>query len=168
MEIAKPTQEAAKRRLQDSLVIIGSGILVFGAWSLIKVILLIYTQDTATQSHFFGLDQEEVPVYVMYLAVGIIAFFDLVSRIFVCISARAEGFGRRKGYVYLVIAGFMALLSTLSVITSATALAALDASFFERIVTLTIEATSVFILVLLIVNSIRLKLLTRKAAQETE
>lgn len=165
MEVAKPTQEATKRRLQDSLVIIGSGILVFGAWSLLKVVLLIFTQNVDTVLHLFGLEQDDAPLFVSYTAIGILIFFELVFRLFICLSARAEGFGRRKGYAYLVITGIMAILSTLSVVASAQALAALDASFFDRIVTLTIEATSAFILVLLIVNSIRLKRLTRKAAQ---
>ena len=139
---------------------------MFGAWSLIKVLLLIFMQDVETQRHFFYVDQGKEPMYIVYTAIGIITFLDLASRLFICFSARAEGFGRRRGYAYLVITGLMAILSTLSVITSARALAALDASFFDRIVTLTIEATSVFILVLLIVNSIRLKRLERSTSQE--
>lgn len=155
-----------KRRLQDSLVVIGTGILVFGAWTLLKFLLLIFLQDAESQRQFFHMDQEDVPLYIIYIALGIIATFDLGSRLFVYLSARAEGFGRRKGYAYLLIAGIMAILSTLSVITAAQALVAIDAGFFESLVTLTIEGTSAVILVMLIVNSVRLKRLTRATGRE--
>ena len=151
---------AERRRLQDILVVCGTGIILFGAWTILKLVLLIVTHDEATQRVLLDID-DEIPLFLMYFMFGLIGIIDILFRCFVGFSARAEGYGRRKAYAYIPLAAFMVVMGVLSVVASAVALVRIDATRFDTISTLIIEATSVLIWATLIVSSVRLKRLDK-------
>ena len=159
--MGKPqTQQATIRRLQDTLVVLGTGVIAFGVWTLVKSILL-YTLGNAHFREQMGQPATAMALEFIYVAVGIGTLCELGFRLYVGLSARAEGFGKRKGWGYIVVVGIMALFSLLSVVVATRALIFLETDAMDFVVTLGIEGTSFVLLVLLIYSSVKLKKIMR-------
>lgn len=163
----EPTRQARIRRLQDTLAISGVGTIAFGAWSLAKIALVFLFLGGNTNSLLLQLASEEASrqlieaegdafAFAIFAFVIFAACIDLGMRLYVGLSARAEGHGRQKGVFYLVVAGLLATSSAFSII-----LAALGSVEFltllDAVVSIAIEATSLGVLVLMISCSIRLR-----------
>ena len=160
----KPTYDAQRRRLEDTLVVIGTGVVAFGAWTLLKTVLLwvLYGNDVQRMLIDAGTD---LPTIVLYIFSLIPLVFDLALRLFVGFSARAEGNGRHKGPVYLGVAALFALSSALSVGSAAWLLLAWEADLIDTVITIVIEATQLALLVQLIVCSVRLRRMNKEDGQ---
>ena len=103
--------EKKLRRSQVTLVTLGSGVILFGVWSVVKSLLYFRTNlfaDLDTQ-----IEPELLP-YVKLAAVVIVALFvlaDLGIRLKIGRRARAEGMGRRQKNGYLILAALIVLVN---------------------------------------------------------
>jgi hypothetical protein len=106
-------KEIQLRRWQNMLTISGMGVIVFGAWSVLKtILLLVFRQELVS-----NIPDDIVERVILYVLVGVLLLIDFSVRLFVGLSARAEGFGKKKGWAYLVIAVLIALSSVSSLVT---------------------------------------------------
>ena len=153
------TEQARIRRLQDTLAIVGIGVIAFGAWSLAKMTLYFLMYDEAAQRQMFGISNE-ISMQAYYITFAVFALIDLAIRLYVGLSARSEGHGKRKGSAYLVIAAIMAATSVASVILLALGFST-SPWIIDVIMSVLIEATSAATLVLMIFCAARLRRLNR-------
>ena len=95
-------KEVKMRRYQNLLTVSGLGVIMFGVWSVLRTILLLFFQQNAVSQAF---NDESVTVRILsYTILAVMLLADSLSRLFVGLSARAEGFGKKKGYAYIVFA----------------------------------------------------------------
>ena len=89
------------RRNSRTLVDLGTGIIIFGFWSIVKLatytLLEIPIYDL---SEYDDLDQTDLPIIMAVLYVMLAA--DVIVRLIVGLNARAEGRGRSRSAFYLV------------------------------------------------------------------
>lgn len=150
------TREAHSRRLMDNLVIVGGGVIAFGAWTLVKMVLLFVLQSEQAIREMFQMELEfSWPVVVLGLA--IVTVVDLALRLYIGLSAWAEGHGRHKGPVYLVVVALTILGTAMSVYIDVLTYLA---SPLDMVVALTIDVTSLATLVLLLASAICLRRLS--------
>jgi len=150
----------------------GAGVMLFGAWSGIKALILcLFQQDRLLR--MLGEEAAENPkLYLLatYIALAIFFAVDLLLRVYVGRAARAEGFGRRKrGYGYIIAAALLALGSFLSMAGSVAFLQ--DASqyydsWLDVAVSFAVDATSAVVLAEVAIAGIRVKKLTRGGEKE--
>ena len=149
------TEQAKKRRIQDTLSIAGSAVIAFGIWSLAKIGLFLTFANENALSWLLGLDKDSLTTAVC-VSLIVVAVIDVIVRLYVGMSARAEGRGMKKGPFYLVVAAIVALANASSLVAIA-----LSASFalspLSMIIPIAIEATAIAALVLVISSSIRLR-----------
>ena len=153
------TLQARVRRLQDTLSIVGIGVIAFASWSLVKSVLLLLLYDEETQRQFYSIN-DSISMHDFYIAFVIIVGIDLAIRLYVGLSARAEGRGKRKGAVYLVIATILAITSVVGIAFVLLGMSS-GPSLFDMFMTVVIEATSVATLVLMVFCALRLRRLNR-------
>ena len=153
------TQQARIRRLQDTLIIAGGGVIAFGVWSLAKLALFFVFVDESQLRQLLGLG-DSIPMTPLYIAAGIVVLIDLAVRAYVGLSARSEGRGQKKSPFYLVVAIFVALLNASSVIAPLFG-APVGLSILDSVVSVVIEATSLTALVLVIYCSVCLRRLDK-------
>lgn len=158
---AEPTRQAQVRRLQDTLAVVGGGVIAFGMWSLVKSVLLIALLNEEAVIQVFQLDSD-TPMSIVFIAIIFAICFDLAIRVFVGLSARAEGHGEKKGNLYLIIAVFIAAANAIS-IASFVFGSTVYLSMFDAAVSIAIDATSFVTLVLMIRCAVRLRQLNRQA-----
>ena len=102
--------EKELRRKQVTLVTLGTGVILFGVWSVVKSLLYFRT------NLFADLDTQAEPELLPYMlaTVVIVALFvlaDLGIRLKIGRRARAEGMGRRQKNGYLILAALIVLVN---------------------------------------------------------
>ena len=103
---------------------------------------------------------------ILYSIFGSIILFDFLLRLYVGLSARAEGFGKKKGYAYIVVAFLIAIASLFSIVmiffdirfTGVT-------SLMELIVSIIVEITSAVVMIELIAAAFTVKKLNRELGE---
>lgn len=154
------TSGAQMRRLQDTLIVAGAGVVAFSLWSMVKTAMFLALTDDAQLLELLGLD---IPtVNILYITAGVIVVIDLAIRTYVGLSARAEGRGKRKSPVYLIVAAICAVLNAYSAIAIVLG-SSVTVSVLDAVISIAIEATSLLALILVIYCSVRLRAL-RKAS----
>ncbi len=162
--------EQKLRRNQNALVILGAGVIAFGFWSGIKTILVYFLQTDKMNEIAAELGEgvgNIPPMLLLWIIVSVILGIDLLLRLYVGLSARAEGFGRKRGRAYLVVAALMIVFFAAAIIFSITSFS-LDNydSILDAVVTFAVDLTTMITLRELFVAAIRVKKLTRALEKE--
>ena len=148
--------EVKIRRLESNMITIGTGIIAFGFWGFIKFILsylLLGAQSV-------GIADDE---FRTVIAVSVWGFAILTPLVYLWIglSARAEGRGKRKSILYLLMVGWIIFFSSIVLLLELYSLTAMK-DWFEIIVTLIIDLTRFVFLIELMVYSISLRKLRKQ------
>lgn len=102
------------RRLRISLMTLGSGVLAFGVWSILKSYLYLWVDPVSMEDFNTSAQYESAVMIVFYVMYTFCMLLDLLLRVYVSRGAHAMGMGRKKGIVYIVVLSLMLLLSVLS------------------------------------------------------
>ena len=152
-------KERKMRRYRNLLTVSGLGVIIFGLWSVLKTILLLFMKEGILSE----IPDDTFVRVMFFLILGGILLVDVLIRLYVGLSARAEGFGKKKGYAYVVIAILMALASLTSLV-----LIFFDSneqSIWELIVSVIVEATSLVVTIELLVAAFTVKKLKKELGE---
>ena len=132
------------RRESSTLVVLGTGVMVFGIWSIIKLI-----GTFAFRIPLFTASEEEdlgsVGMLFAIIIAVILVSVDVLLRIFVGIRARREGEGKKAGKAYLVFLVLMIIVSVISVAVEIDAVLSAERDFFDSYANLIMELTSLVV-----------------------
>ena len=150
------------RKLESDLTTIGTGVIAFGFWGFLKFILSYLFLGAQS----VGIDGDE---YITVIAVFVWAVAILIPLVYLWIgmSARAEGRGKRKSALYLFMVGWIIFVSTIAILMELYSLSKLK-DWFEIIVTLIIDLTRYVFLIELMVYSISLRKLRKEQSRGEE
>ena len=146
---------AIKNKIEINLITTGTGLMFFGLWTFIKFFLTIV---------FLGVEyddntSDEVKLIATIITIIAVA---IVSALFcyVGLSARAEGKGKKKSVVYLIVNGFLLFFHILIIILGAVSLL-FGENIFTIVVTIIIDATAAVLMSEVMINSIKLRKIRR-------
>ena len=151
--------EKELRRKQVTLVTLGTGVILFGVWSVVKSLLYFRT------NLFADLDTQVEPELLPYMlaTVVIVALFvlaDLGIRLKIGRRARAEGMGRRQKNGYLILAALIVLVNIIGDLLGVYALlkyGVSEQSGPDYIVSVLVDLSSTVLLAELIVTVLRVR-----------
>ncbi len=169
--------ERELRRNQNLLYCVGTGVIMFGLWSVIKGIMTIFLQKdeliVMLETVKASLTPDQADYFVstftlVCIIIGIIIGVLLLMHICVGLSARKEGMGRRKKdrVGYLVVAFILLVLSVALVVPEIPALFKGVDDLLDEIVTVIVDVTSIVVILELIVTGIKVRILKRKLNEE--
>lgn len=170
------------RKSQNTLVIVGTGIIVFGFWTVLKTLGKVYlnrSEYIAQIREFAGTSMMEVSdnlifwvllfLAVCYLSLGI------VTRLIIGLSAISEGRDRRHGFIYLPLTVLMILLglhdtvySIDMFINTVTETEAEAGSTDFHMASVIIQLTSIIMMIQMIFSAVRVKKYRRKKRKKKE
>lgn len=146
---------AIKNKIEINLITTGTGLMFFGLWTFIKFFLTTV---------FLGIEyddntSDEVKLIATIITIIAVA---IVSALFcyVGLSARAEGKGKKKSVVYLIVNGFILFFHILIIILEAAALL-FGENILTIIITMIIDATAAVLMSEVMINSIKLRKIRR-------
>ena len=160
------------RKSQNTLIVVGSGIILFGVWSAVKMLSMLFLLRKETVEGILSITGpvEELPEAVIFwVVVGIIIIIMAVIlgiRLYMGMSAIAEGRGKRRSPLYILIALFIIISDIVFLITAFfTAEASQQLGALTRnqsISTMIIDATSMIMLIEMVISALKVRKLKRK------
>ena len=156
--------EKELRHSRSVLHILGTGVIAFTLWGFVKtiMILLLVPMDTTAAE-----PASEVTAGAVVFLVLLLLFFLLLlgSRLYIGMSARAEGKGERRGSAYVMIAFLFSLIQILLFIL--TLVYSFKTGFSERTVSETaagfiVEISSMVTMEELVFTAMKVKRLTKQ------
>ena len=152
-------KERELRRYQNLLTVSGLGVIAFGVWSVLKTLLVFFFN----KEEFGEMPEETWARVIMFVILGALLLIVFLIHLFVGLSARAEGFGKKKGYAYIVVAILMTCMSVASIVMIF--LEIKETSIMELTVSLIVEATSLIVMIELLVAAFTVKKLRRELGE---
>ena len=152
------------RRLESRLRSSGLAFIVFGVWSIVKIIMMITMSPIAEIAEIEG--AEELKGKIMLFLILAVLFFtgiEIIFRLFVGLSAMGEAKGKRKRIIYLIFAFIYLAYYGVNVVYSIIYMMSLvsGSGFYSFISSLILDSTTVFMLIMIITSSIKLRKLRR-------
>lgn len=151
-------KEVKMRRYQNLLMISGLGVIAFGLWTILKTILLLFVKENTLAE----LPDSLARVIFIVVLVVVLAV-DFLFRLFIGLSARAEGQGKKKGYAYIVFAILLAIFSLASVVLIFFDVG--ETSILELTVSVIVEVTSLIVVIELLVAAFTVKKLRKELGE---
>ena len=158
--------ETERRRRQIALSTLGSGVIVFGAWSILKTLLYLWvTPSAAALPDDISPEFAHAAKIILNMMVGCFLAADMGLRLYLGLSARAESRGRRKSAVYIVLGAVMLLVNLYVMFYTLLNIGQLrleKQSEIDYYVSLFVDTTSTAMLAELLYNAVRLRQLEKK------
>ena len=134
------------RRDRSTLVILGVGVIVFGFWSIIKLVAYIIMDiPIYNVAEMDGFEEADLPLLMNTLYV--VLSVDVIVRLIVGLNAISEARGKKNGGLYLAFNVWMILVSIFSVasvIWAALGTSAVE-GFLDNYVSMFMELSSLVI-----------------------
>ena len=158
------------RRSQNTLIVVGSGTILFSVWSTVRMLGLLILLRSETVSAFkdeFGPVEDlsdTAYFWTITVVIMLILAVILAIRVYVGLSAIAEGRGKKRGILYILIAVIMIIVSLWSFLTvfftseAPEQMGALTRD--HSISTLIIDATSIIMLAQMVVSALKIRKFT--------
>ena len=155
--------ETELRRRRSELLTLGYGIIAFGLWSVLKTYLYTWVDPIIREADVTA-ENRTAAAIVAYIMITMVLAVDFGLRLYVGMSARAEGMGKKKGRGYIVVAALMLLISVLLWFLSLGYIQsrAENDSLMDYIVSMVVDLTSIAILARLVYNAVKVRQLRRE------
>ena len=155
--------ETTIRRLNDQIYTLGTGIIAFAAWTLLKFTLYctVYQKNLVAEMNV-DLPMDDRVLQVTIIIVWIIMFLDALFQCLIGFSARADGRGKRKSVFYLVLIGLRLLYFIPAVLAEAKSFITVETGLLYAVITLFIDGTSIVLLVELLVCAVRVRVMRKR------
>ena len=155
--------ETELRRRRSELLTLGYGIIAFGLWSVLKTYLYTWVDPIIREADVTA-ENRTAAVIVAYIMITMVLAVDFGLRLYVGMSARAEGMGKKKGRGYIVVAALMLLISVLLWFLSLGYIQsrAENDSLMDYIISMVVDLTSIAILARLVYNAVKVRQLRRE------
>ena len=158
--------EAKIRRLENTLVTIGTGVVILSLWTLFKTILYVIVYWGKIKDLTSTLQPMETAlVFGMVFAAVLIEF---VLHSFIGLSARKEGEGKKIRPIYLIITEIILLLYAALILIELLPLFRAEYFSLISVVSIVIDVTSFAFLIDMISSSVRLRKLKKQKAEKEE
>lgn len=155
--------ETELRRRRSELLTLGYGIIAFGLWSVLKTYLYTWVDPIIREADVTA-ENRTAAAIVAYIMITMVLAVDFGLRLYVGMSARAEGMGKKKGRGYIIVAALMLLISVLLWFLSLGYIQsrAENDSLMDYIVSMVVDLTSIAILARLVYNAVKVRQLRRE------
>ena len=168
--LAENSMKQKLRRLENNLVISGTGLLAFTVWSFIRVLLFVYTfrdelMELMRQQDDW--DRDDIPFSLVLPVVVILLAIVALPSLYVAKAARDEGRRRKSRKAYIVLAMIMLVPQALGAIYSIADIFVADDAF-DASVTAIIDITVLAVFAETVTTAIRVKKYRKELGIEIE
>ena len=161
------TLQIQLRKNQDTLKIVGLGVMAFGAWSIVKSILYTTAQWSSIKEEIVVPEANETIAKMVYLfMIAVILTVEIAIRLYIGRSAIAEGRGERRRPGYVVVAFLITAIGLTLTVTAFVVPGIRMELNLEALVSLFVEITSAVITLEMCWSAIRVGKLRRQLAEQ--
>ena len=155
------------RRNLNTLVVLGTGVALFGFWGIIKLIAqVLLGYQVVDPAQLEDLEPEGV-VFVMFFVAAVLSI-DVILRFYAGLRMRREGLGKKTGIGHLIVTVFLILGSLFTVSFVTFAILNAEGGLEENFVGLFMELSSLVITIEVFVASLKVRRYRKKHGTEAE
>lgn len=147
--------EVKTRRLENNMITLGTGIIAFSIWALLKYTLTSFSDLSPTETM-----TAEARV-VFYIIVIVFSLTDVLLHFYIGVSARSEGKGKKKTPLYLVLTALIIMVYLLGIALEIYLLF-FSKNYFTLFVTTLVDVTSTIIFIEMFVYAVQLRGIRRQ------
>jgi small-conductance mechanosensitive channel len=147
--------EVKIRRLENNMITLGTGIIAFSIWALLKYALTSFSDLSPTETM-----TAEARV-VFYIIIIVFSLTDVLLHFYIGVSARSEGKGKKKTPLYLVLSALIIMVYLLG-IAFEIYLLFFSKNYFTLFVTALVDVTSTIIFIEMFVYAVQLRGIRRQ------
>lgn len=150
-----------QRKDENTLVVIGGGVIAFGVWSVVRTVMEVILrmeelQGMSGMAGMTGLERLAAEI-IMWVVVAILVGVDMSIRLFIGLSARSEGMGRKKGQAYVAVAGILAVFYVVIWLAEMAGFHGSEQLYLSQIAAMLLDFSSSAVLVELVFTAVRVK-----------
>ena len=156
--------EKELRRRRINLMTLGSGVIAFGVWSVLKTFLYMWVDSYTFEFPDISPEFLAIAKLIAYAMMAFFMLIDLALRAYIGLSARNVGMGKKRGRAYIILAAFllgMSLVSWVLMLVNHMSSRMENQSAMDYYVSLFVELTSGVILADLIYTAVRIRKLEK-------
>ncbi len=147
--------EVKTRRLENNVITLGTGIIAFSIWALLKYAMTFFSDLSYA-------DEMSVGARVIFFAsVIVISLTDVLFHFYIGVSARSEGKGKKKSPLYLVLTAFIIMVYLVAIVFEIYFLLQ-EKNLFSIFVTTLVDVTSTVIFIEMFVYAVQLRRIRRQ------
>ena len=147
--------EIKTRRLENNMITLGTGIIAFSIWALLKYTLTSFSDLSPTKT------MTAKARVVFYIIVIVFSLTDVLLHFYIGVSARSEGKGKKKTPLYLVLSALIIMVYLLG-IAFEIYLLFFSKNYFTLFVTTLVDMTSTIIFIEMFVYAVQLRGIRRQ------
>ncbi|MEE1104856.1 MAG: hypothetical protein UH083_02750 [Ruminococcus sp.] len=147
--------EVKTRRLENNMITLGTGIIAFSIWALLKYALTSFSDLSPPETM-----TAEARV-VFYIIIIVFSLTDVLLHFYIGVSARSEGKGKKKTPLYLVLSALIILVYVLGIAFEIYQLF-FSKNYFTLFVTTLVDVTSTIIFIEMFVYAVQLRGIRRQ------
>lgn len=147
--------EVKTRRLENNMITLGTGIIAFSIWALLKYALTSFTDLSPTET------MTAKARVVFYIIIIVFSLTDVLLHFYIGVSARSEGKGKKKTPLYLVLSALIIMVYLLG-IAFEIYLLFFSKNYFTLFVTTLVDVTSTIIFIEMFVYAVQLRGIRRQ------
>ena len=151
--------EIKTRRLENNLITLGTGIIAFSIWSLLKYAMAFFFDPSYTE----GLNGIAKTVFIILIVT--ISLTDVLFHFYIGVSARRDGRGKKKTPLYLVLTAVVILVYAAGIGFEIYQLFVTE-KYFTMAVTLLVDVTATIIFIEMFAYAVQLRRIRRQKTQK--
>lgn len=147
--------EVKTRRLENNVITLGTGIIAFSIWALLKYAMTFFSDLSYADEMSAGAR------VIFFASVIVISLTDVLFHFYIGVSARSEGKGKKKTPLYLVLSALIIMVYLLG-IAFEIYLLFFSKNYFTLFVTTLVDVTSTIIFIEMFVYAVQLRGIRRQ------
>lgn len=158
------------RKSRDTLIVVGTGTVLFGIWTLVKMLSLLFLLREETVEAILNITgpieelSDRATFWILTVFITLFMLLLLSVRTYVGLCAIAVGRGKRRGMLYIFLACLMVITGTWTFCSSFFTLEAPEQlgalTRNQSFSALIIDATSIIMLAQMVVSALKIRKLT--------
>ncbi len=167
-DIVKNDAESVKyRRNMNTLVVLGTGIMLFGFWGIIKLIAQVLMGYQIFDPALFDGYEPGLIVFTMFFTAAVLSI-DVILRLYAGLRAVRDGLGKKTGIGHLIVAVMLIIGSALSIFIVTFGILTANGDLEENFVSLFMELSSLVITLEVFMASISVRRYRKNNGKEVK
>ena len=160
--------KAKLRRYEDDLNVSGAGVIIMGAWAVVRVLIEVFLQTNPSEELAKEAPEDRLPILLIVIAmVVILSAVVLTIHLYIGLNAMRAAKGMKYSRGYYAVAIILLILTVLGLSSYSEGLKDID-NIDTTIAAMLVDLTTIYILAVTVISTRRIRSIKKKVPGELD
>ena len=160
--------KAKLRRYEDDLNVSGAGVIIMGAWAVVRVLIEVFLQTNPSEELAKEAPEDRLPILLIVIAmVVILSAVVLTIHLYIGLNAMRAAKGMKYSRGYYAVAIILLILTVLGLFSYREGLKDVD-NIDTTIAAMLVDLTTIYILAVTVISTRRIRSIKKKEPGELD